>query len=104
MASPRKLRPRQAKNTTDQSSPAGLDPDMIDDDRDSVNRLRQKKRKSTAKKVQKAEESSSSESKKKKMPKRVVVADPECRFIGEPVPSDEARKRWPERYDPKVCP
>lgn len=31
-----------------------------------------------------------------------VVADPDCRFDGEPIPALEARKKWPSRYQSKV--
>uniref|UniRef100_A0ACD5VBH7 Uncharacterized protein n=1 Tax=Avena sativa TaxID=4498 RepID=A0ACD5VBH7_AVESA len=35
--------------------------------------------------------------------RRVVDGDSEDHFVGDPVPEDEARRRWPERYTTKDC-
>ena len=38
---------------------------------------------------------------KRKM-KKEEVEEGDCRLVGEVIPDEEARQRWPERYEPKV--
>ena len=38
---------------------------------------------------------------KRKM-KKEEVEEGDCRLVGEVIPHEEARQRWPERYEPKV--
>jgi hypothetical protein len=38
------------------------------------------------------------------MSKQKKEEDAQDHFVGDPIPDDEARRRWPERYKPKVIP
>ncbi|KAK9143942.1 hypothetical protein Syun_013342 [Stephania yunnanensis] len=44
------------------------------------------------------EDSLAKPSSSKKKAKRAAALDPDVQFCGKPIPSDEALKRWPERY------
>lgn len=47
--------------------------------------------------------SSSSSKKPKTSPDPVAAVDEDVRFIGKPVPAEEARGKWPFRYESKAC-
>ncbi|OVA20709.1 Chromo domain/shadow [Macleaya cordata] len=106
MATPGKKRGRKSKmddklnssgktkvlKTSDGSEKSLIDLELSDVDEREI--------KSTEKDSKNKEGSNSS----KKKSKKVVVEYSDSRLAGEPVPAEEARKRWPERYDKKKKP
>ncbi|PIA29804.1 hypothetical protein AQUCO_05800108v1 [Aquilegia coerulea] len=81
MSTSRALRPRKGKEKVEEIAP---NIDALIDQHDPV----KSKRKS------KSDKASSSKQKKVKRD----ILDLECRFIGDPIPDEEARQLWPHRY------
>ncbi|KAF9599806.1 hypothetical protein IFM89_001752 [Coptis chinensis] len=49
-----------------------------------------------------AEQQASTSSSPPPQKKKRDVLDPDCKFVGDPIPDDEARRRWPHRYDEQL--